>query len=148
MIQAKNLKVTLLFVDFSKAFDSMYSGKMKQIQLAYDLSKENHAIVCSPNEDTNFFDVVIGIFQGDTLISYFFMLCLDYILQTSIDLIKENGFTLIQARSSQYPAETMTDVEYTDDLVLLTNIPAESLLHSLEQTVGGAMNANAIKTMF
>ena len=39
-LYAKNLKVTLLFVDFSKVFNSIHRGKMKQIHLAYYLSKE------------------------------------------------------------------------------------------------------------
>ena len=38
--RAKNLEATLLFVDFSKAFDSIHGGKMEQILLANDLSKE------------------------------------------------------------------------------------------------------------
>ena len=37
--------------------------------------------------------LVTGVLQGDTLAPYLFMLCLGYILHTSIDLIKENGFT-------------------------------------------------------
>ena len=37
---AKNLEATLLFVDFSKAFDSIKRGKMEQILLAYGLPKE------------------------------------------------------------------------------------------------------------
>ena len=44
--------------------------------------------------ETDFFNIVIGVLQGDTLVSYLFIVCLDYVLQTSIDLIKENGFTL------------------------------------------------------
>ena len=32
--------------------------------------------------------------QGDTLAPYFFIICWDYVLETSIDLIKENGFTV------------------------------------------------------
>ena len=37
------------------------------------------------------------------------------------------------------PARTIMDVDYTDDIALLANTPAqaESLLHSLEKTVGG-----------
>ena len=35
-----NLKITFLLVDFSKAFDSIHGGKMKQIRQAYDLPKE------------------------------------------------------------------------------------------------------------
>ena len=39
-VSEKNLEATLLFIDFSKAFDSMLRGKMGQILLAYDLTKE------------------------------------------------------------------------------------------------------------
>ena len=39
-VRAKNLRATLLFVNFSKAFDSIHRGKMEQILLAYDLPKE------------------------------------------------------------------------------------------------------------
>ena len=34
---AKNLKATVLFVDLSKAFDSIHREKMEQILLAYGL---------------------------------------------------------------------------------------------------------------
>ena len=39
-VQAKNLQVTLLFVDVTKAFDSIHRGKMEQILLAYGLPKD------------------------------------------------------------------------------------------------------------
>ena len=39
-VQAKNVQATLLFVDFTKAFDSFHRGKMEQILLAYSLPKE------------------------------------------------------------------------------------------------------------
>ena len=73
--------------------------------------------------------------QRNTLAPYMFVICLDYIIQTLIDLIKENGFTLKKkkARSRRYPAEIMTGTDYADDLALLANIPtqAESLLDIL-----------------
>ena len=34
------------------------------------------------------------ILQGDTLAPYLFIICLDYVILTLIDLMKENGFTL------------------------------------------------------
>ena len=45
-VRAKKLTVTLLFVDFSKAFDSTHKGKMEQILvlLAYSLPKETLVI--------------------------------------------------------------------------------------------------------
>ena len=40
----------------------------------------------SPNSDTNFFDIVTEVLQGDILAPYPFIICLDYMLQKSIDL--------------------------------------------------------------
>ena len=46
--------------------------------------------VHSPDGDTDFFDIVVGVLQGDTFVPYLFIICLDYILQTN----ERNGFTL------------------------------------------------------
>ena len=58
------------------------------------LYKNVKAMVCSPDGDADFFDIVTGVLQGDTLAPYMFIIYLDYVLNMSIDLIKENGFTL------------------------------------------------------
>ena len=44
-VRAKNLLATLLFVDFTNAFGSIYRGKMEQILLAYGLPKETVAAI-------------------------------------------------------------------------------------------------------
>ena len=82
---------------------------------------------------TDLFDIIAGALQRDMLAPYLFLICLDDILWISIYLIKENGFTLKKARSRQYPAETIIDSDYTDDLALLTNAPAQAkyTLHNL-----------------
>ena len=74
-----------------------------------------------------------------TLAPYLFIICLDYVLRTSIDKIKENGFKLTKKRSRRYPAKTITDADYADDIVLLANTPAqaETLLHSLKWAAAG-----------
>ena len=126
---AKNLGVKILFVKFSKAFDTIHRGKMEQILLAYGLPKETVAAimmlyrnmkvkVCSPDGDTDYFDIVVGVLLGDT-----------------IDKVKDNGFKLTKERSRRYPIHTITDTDYANDIVLLANTPAqvETLLHSLEQ---------------
>ena len=48
--------------------------------------------------------------------------------------MKENGFKLTKERSKRYPAHTIMDADYADDIALLANTPvlAETLLHSLE----------------
>ena len=47
-VHTKNLQATILYVEFTKAFDSIHRRKMEQILLAYDLLKETiAAIMCS-----------------------------------------------------------------------------------------------------
>ena len=72
-------------------------------------------------------------------------------LRTSIDKIRENGFQLTKRRSKRYPAKTITDADYADDLALLANTPnqAETLLHSLERAAAGiGLHVNANKTEY
>ena len=125
-VPAKNLKATLLFIDFFKAFDSIHRGKMEQILLAYSLPKETIAAimmlykntkvkVLSPDGDTDYFDIVTGMWQGDTLTPYLFIMCLGYMLKMSIDLMKENGFKLVKERSRRYPIQTIMDTDDAND---------------------------------
>ena len=90
--------------------------------------------VRSPDGVTDNFDIVAGVLQGETLVPYFFIICLDYVLRKSIDKIKENGFVLTKKRSRMYTAKTITDADYADEITILANAPAEAktLLHSLE----------------
>ena len=81
------------------------------------LYKNTKVKVRSSDGDTDFFDMVAGVLQGDTLAPYLFIICLDYVLRTSIDLLKQN------IKSKQYTAQTITDADYADDIALLTNTP-------------------------
>ena len=89
--------------------------------------------------ETDYFDIVAGELQGDTLAPYHFIIRLDNVFRTSIDEMKENGFKLTKERSRRYPAQTITDADYADDIALLANAPAqaETLLHSLERAAAG-----------
>ena len=161
-IRAKNLLATILFVDFTKVFDFLYREKMEQILLAYGLPKETVAAimilyrntkvkVLSSDGGTDYFDIVAGVLQGDKLAPYFFIICKDYVLRTSIDKIKENGFELTKKRSRRYPAKTITDADYADGISILANVPAqaETLLHNLERaTAGIGLHVNAHKTEY
>ena len=46
-----------------------------------------------------------GVLQGDTLAPYLLIICLDYVVRTSIDKIKENGFELIK-KKQKVPRKT------------------------------------------
>ena len=103
---------------------------MEQILLAYGIPKETVAAITilyrntkvkvrSPDGDTEYFDIVAGVLQGDTLALYLFIICLDYVLRTSIDKIRENGFELTKKRRRRHPAKTVTDADYADDIAIL-----------------------------
>ena len=101
--------------------------------------------------ETQYFDIVAGVLQGDTLAPYLLIICLDNVLRTSMDKIRENGFELKKKRSRRYPAKTIIDPYYADDIALLANIPnqAESLLHSLDRAAAGiGLHVNAHKTEY
>ena len=102
--------------------------------------------VCSPDGDTDYFNIVAGVLQGDTLAPQLFIICLDFMLRKSIDKIKENRFKLTKERSRRYLARTITNTDYINDIALLANAPvqAKTLLHSLEQTASGiGLHVNA-----
>ena len=75
------------------------------------LYKNRKVKVQSPDGDTDSFDILAGVQQGDALAPYLFVIYLDFLLRTSIDLMKENGFTLATEKSRRYPAQTITDVD-------------------------------------
>ena len=127
---------------------------MEQILLAYSLPKETEAAIMilyrntkvkvrSPDGDTEYFDMVAGVLQWDTLAPY--------VLRTSIDKIRENGFELTKRKSGRYSAKTITHADYADDIAILANTPnqADTLLHSFERAAAGiGLHVNAHKTEY
>ena len=93
---------------FLKAFNSIHRGKMEQILLTFGLPIETVTVIMMLFKNTkgmvhslehntdffNFFDLVTGVLQGDISVPYMFLIYYDYVLWVSINLIKENGFTL------------------------------------------------------
>ena len=68
---------------------------MEQILLSYGLPKETVVAIMilyrntkvkvrSLDGDTDYFDIVAGVLQGGTIAPYLFIICLDYVLKTSI----------------------------------------------------------------
>ena len=65
--------------------------------------------------------------------------------------MKDNGVKLTKERSRRYPAQTIKDAYYADDIALLANTPvqAETLLHSLERAAAGIdLHVNTDKTEY
>ncbi len=88
------------------------------------LYKNTKAMVCSSDGDIDFLDIVAGVLQGVTLAPYMFIICQDYILRTSIDLIKENGSTFKKTRS-RYIYVYIHNVDIM--FVFISTIPREQI---------------------
>ena len=79
------------------------------------LYKNTKVKVCSPDRDRDYFDIVSGVLQGDTLALCLFIICVKYVLRTSIDKMKDSSVKLTKARSRRYSAQTMMDADYADN---------------------------------
>ena len=102
------------------------------------LRRNTKVKVHSSDRDADYFDIVAGVLQGDTLASYLFIICLDNELRTYIDKMKDNCLKLIKESSRRYSAHIITDGDY-----------AETLLHSLERAAAGiCLHVNADKTEY
>ena len=151
----------IVFVDFSKAFDSINREALfhilslygiptpliQAIRLLYDSSKSR---VQTSDGLTDFFETLIGVLQGDTLAPFLFIIALDYILRNCMS--PDYGLTILPRQSRRVPAVTVTDLDFADDLALLSNTiqDAQSLLHDLEvaaEKVGLFMNASKTEFM-
>ena len=75
--------------------DSLPKETLAAITILYRNTKVK---IHSPDGDTKYFDIVAGV-------PYLFIICLDYVLRTSIDKIRENSFKLTKKRSRRYPTK-------------------------------------------
>ena len=154
------VEAVLTFIDFKKAFDSVNRKTMFKILLAYGIPEKlvnaikimytnNRAMVMTSEGETDFFEVVTGVLQGDPLAPYLFILVLDYALRTAVTA--NDGFTIEKRRSRRHQADNIADLDFADDIALLneTIAEAENLLHRLEKsTQSSGLFLNAKKTKY
>ena len=162
-IKSKNLKAVITFIDFSKAFDSINREKMFKILKAYDVPPNllktiiamytnTRAKVVSPDGDTDLFEITMGVLQGDTLAPFLFVIVLDYAMRKAIEGKEETyGFTMEPQRSRRVKAKTITDLDFADDIALISDLVSEAqeLLLAVEKECNNVgLQINAPKTKF
>ena len=117
------------------------------IRLTYDKLK---AKVSSPDGDTDYFKIYAGVMQGDTLAPFLFVIVLDYAMRSAIHGREEElGFTLQPRKSRRIAAKSICDLDFADDIVLLSNEieQARKLVHSVEkECLKVGLKINAAKT--
>ena len=144
--QAFNKDLALVFVDFSKAFDSVDREKMFEILVLYGIPKkiidaikvlytDTASTLLTPDGETEPFSILSGILQGDTLAPFLFIIVVDYILRMSVDKIHTKGYELEPRQGSRHPAKYLTDADFADDIALISQslANAQDLLQSLEE---------------
>ena len=109
------------------------------------------AKVWSLDGDTDFFKILAGVLKRYTIAPYLFIMCLDYVLRTSVDPLIHNGLLLKRRYTRRHPTAYITDADYADDLALLsgTIAGANFLLLVLEQAASEiGLKINAKKTEY
>jgi hypothetical protein len=130
VVSTKHAKLIAVFIDFSKAFDSVSWNYIENILLAYDVPKQLCKAIMSlyygakasvkiNDTTTDFFDLGVGVLQGDTLAPYLFVIVVDWILRNGID--ETLGFKTVERRSSRYPAKYLSDLDFADDIMLTSD---------------------------
>ena len=111
------------------------------------------AKVTSPDGKTDLFEITAGVLQGDTLAPFLFIIVLDYALKKAMDGCEDElGFTLTPRRSRRHPKEVLADLDFADDIALLSDAinQAQQLLHRVEGEclkVGLGLNGPKTKSL-
>ena len=123
---------------------------VQAISVMYSNTK---AVVLSPDGETDAFQIQAGVLQGDTLAPYLFVIVLDYVMRIALGKDEDNlGFTISPRRSRRQPADVITDLDFADDIALLSDTldQAQELLSRVESAadaVGLQMNVSKTKVM-
>ena len=99
----------MIFIDFRKAFDSVYRGTLMKILLAYGIPQKivdlisllytnTRAQVVTSDGMTERFEILAGVLQGDTLAPYLFIIVVDYCMRLALEKHPDIGFTITPAR--------------------------------------------------
>jgi hypothetical protein len=144
-LKPENYALIVNFLDFAKAFPSTswvaIRGALAAFKVPQELidaimslykSGDLRAFVQTADYRTDDFLIETGTLQGDTLAPYLFILVLDRVLDAAFAKLQQDhpsktfGIILKRAAgtsSRRIPAQTLTDVDFADDIALFTAKP-------------------------
>ena len=130
MQQGNEMKVplSLCFVDFEKAFDSVSRRTMGKIMRHYGIPVEFVRVIMNMHENTSCkvmvdgcfsesFDVRSGVIQGGVLSPLLFVLVIDYVMKR---VVAETDAGILWQEDRK-----LLDLDYADDIVLMCYGPGE-----------------------
>jgi ribonuclease HI len=165
-------QMVAVFIDFTKAFDSVSWFAIRAILTSYDVPCELIDCILSlyTNANTriktteglsNSIQLSVGVLQGDTLAPYLFIIVMDYVMRQAITndslgyLYAGNRTNPIKIRNTRNSSKDIprfiTDLEFADDIALLSdNIDnVQEMLNSVEREAALiGLNLNKKKTEY
>ena len=146
---SKTGELYLLFVDFSKAFDTISWSQLWAILRAYRVPDtiiaaikaayvSSKAQVRTSDGLSGAFEFFAGVKQGCCLSPLLFIIVVDFIMRRAFDKISNLGVCVQARKSSRFPAQHVTDTGFADDIALVA--PSMSSL----QQLADAMVAEAL----
>ena len=131
----------------------MHMELLRQITEAIgNMYNKTMAKVISPDGETELFEILAGVLQGDTLAPYLFVIVLDYALRMAIEGKEGDlGFQLSKRRSRRVGPDIVTDYDFADDIASLSEelYQAQELLQRVETSVAKVgLKMNEGKTKF
>ena len=127
--QDYQLPITITFIDFKKAFDSIDRRVMFAVLRHYGIPEavvnaistlynNSRGAVMVEGNISDPFEVSTGVLQGDVLAPFLFIILVDYMLTKATSGI-DSGIVTHPRRSSRYPAKVLNDLDFADDIALL-----------------------------
>ena len=156
--RTRQKSISIVFVDFRKAFDSVCRSSLPWLLSAYgvpsalvkatmDLYDGSRAFLRTRDGPTSEFNTSSGVLQGDPLSPLLFLVVMDYVLRRS--LREEDSYLLAPRRSSRSLEVPLHALAYADDVALLCRDPAaaqRTLTRLCEEAARVGLEVNAKKT--
>ena len=126
--QEYQLPLTVTFVDFKKAFDSINRSMMFSVLRNYGIPQalvnaievlytNSSSAVMVDGGISKTFDVTTGVLQGDVLAPFIFIILVDYLLEKASG--PDSGVVTHPRQSRRFPAKHLSDLDFADDIALL-----------------------------
>ena len=134
--QDRQLPLTVTFIDFKKAFDSINRNMMFAVLRHYGipeavvnaisvlyLNSKSAVMVDGNLSDT--FAVSTGVLQGDVLAPFLFVILVDYLMAKATS-DNDTGVVTHPRRSRRHPAIVLNDLDFADDIALLETTSSQA----------------------
>ena len=129
------IPLTITFIDFKKAFDSINRNVMFSVLRHYGIPEvivnaisvlynNSKSAVMVDGNISDPFQVTTGVLQGDVLAPFLFIILIDFLMTKATEDTDSGVFTHPR-QSRRHPGKMLNDLDFADDITLLeSSIPS------------------------